>query len=519
MSAATEYANLEGQRSSYITRAERQAKVTIPSLFPKAGETKTEELYTPFQSIGARGVNNLTAKILLSQFPPNSSFFKLSVDDITLEQMTGKDDIRAEVDKSLGKIEKKILFKLETSQFRPTANETIKQLIVAGNACLYFPGLKQSRMFKLNQYVVKRSPNGKLLKGIIKEPTSRLALPKAVRDWIDTKDPAPAALPSADKKLPSTKVEKDDLDLYTVVQLGDDGKYHVHQELKDSVVPGSEGSYVEDKCPYLFLRFNKLDGEDYGRGYVEDYFGDLYTLESLMQAVVSGAIIMSKFIFLVDPAGTTRAEDLAKAENGDFVEGNIEDIKALQTEKQADLTIIFKVVQSIEERLSYAFLLNTAVQRNGERVTAEEIRYMARELEDGLGGVYSVLAQTMQLPLAAILLHTLSEAKEIPKLPDSVEPMIVTGIEALGRGTELQKIDQLLAGAKEIFGDEAIRQYVSVSDYFKRRGTALGIDTGGLIRTEDEVNENNEVDQVNSMGPDAMKAGAALATKAMEQAA
>lgn len=44
-------------------------------------------------------------------------------------------------------------------------------------------------------------------------------------------------------------------------------------------------------------------------------------------------------------------------------------------------------------------LLNSAVQRNGERVTAEEIRYVAGELEDTLGGVYSLLSQELQLSL------------------------------------------------------------------------------------------------------------------------
>ncbi|WP_416142518.1 portal protein [Escherichia coli] len=47
---------------------------------------------------------------------------------------------------------------------------------------------------------------------------------------------------------------------------------------------------------------------------------------------------------------------------------------------------------------------NSAVQRTGERVTAEEIRYVASELEDTLGGVYSILSQELQLPLVRVLL-------------------------------------------------------------------------------------------------------------------
>lgn len=64
---------------------------------------------------------------------------------------------------------------------------------------------------------------------------------------------------------------------------------------------------------------------------------------------------------------------------------------------------------AIESRLSYAFMLNSAVQRSGERVTAEEIRYVANELEDTLGGIYSILSQELQLPLANTLLNILSK--------------------------------------------------------------------------------------------------------------
>lgn len=67
--------------------------------------------------------------------------------------------------------------------------------------------------------------------------------------------------------------------------------------------------------------------------------------------------------------------------------------------------------------MSFAFLLNSAVQRQGERVTAEEIRYVAGELEDTLGGVYSILAQELQLPLAKRLLNQQQAIGAMAQLP------------------------------------------------------------------------------------------------------
>ena len=38
-------------------------------------------------------------------------------------------------------------------------------------------------------------------------------------------------------------------------------------------------------------------------------------------------------------------------------------------------------------------MLQSSVQRDAERVTTEEIRYLAGELEDTLSGIYSILSQ------------------------------------------------------------------------------------------------------------------------------
>ena len=41
-------------------------------------------LHTPWQSVGAKGVNVLASKLMLALFPINTSFFKLQVNDAEL---------------------------------------------------------------------------------------------------------------------------------------------------------------------------------------------------------------------------------------------------------------------------------------------------------------------------------------------------------------------------------------------------------------------------------------------------
>ena len=57
--AKARYANLERDREAYRTRAVRNAKLTIPMIFPDTSDNAFTNYETPYQSIGARGVNNL----------------------------------------------------------------------------------------------------------------------------------------------------------------------------------------------------------------------------------------------------------------------------------------------------------------------------------------------------------------------------------------------------------------------------------------------------------------------------
>ena len=103
-------------------------------------------------------------------------------------------------------------------------------------------------------------------------------------------------------------------------------------------------------------------------------------------------------------------------------------------------------------------------------------------------------------------MEKMSKDKRLPKIPkDIVKPTIVTGVEALGRGNDLNRLDMFLAGANQVVGPQAVTQYLNVSDYFKRRATALGIETEGLIKTEEDIQQAMQQQQMMEM---AQKLGA-----------
>jgi hypothetical protein len=110
----------------------------------------------------------------------------------------------------------------------------------------------------------------------------------------------------------------------------------------------------------------------------------------------------------------------------------------------------------------------------------------------------------------------MSKSKRLPKIPkDIVKPTIVTGVEALGRGNDLNRLDMFLARANQVVGPQAVTQYLNVSDYFKRRATALGIETEGLIKTEEEIQQAMQQQQMMEM---AQKLGAPAVAPAINAA-
>lgn len=490
------YTKLSSVRDVYLDRARKCAKITIPALFMEQGHTPSSTIKTPWQSLGARGVNNLASKLVLALMPVQQPFFRFLVDDKVFREENNP-EARADVERALSKAERIVMQDVDESGDRVVAWEAFKHLIVAGNVLLYEDPDEGLRMIPMERFAVKRDPSGKVLEIIVKETMSPASLPEDLRNKIS---------------LPSDSLKdslEETINVFTYVKREPD-RYVVYQECKGKKIPGTAGHYPLDVCPWYPLRFARIDGEDYGRSYVEEYLGDLKTLEGLNQALTEGAVGGAKLLWLCKPNGTTDPKMLAEAENGDFVEGDVNEVAALQVQKTYDFQTAHQRAQVVEERLSFAFLLNTSIQRNAERVTAEEIRYMAGELEDALGGLYSILTQEFQLPYVKRKILKLEKAKKLPVMPkDVVHPTIITGLEAIGRGHDRTKLVGFMQTLGQTVGYEIAAQYINVSNLIKRLAASDGIDTDGLVRTEQELagqeQQNMQMGLVNRLGPEAVK--------------
>ena len=152
--AKQRYAKLKQDREHFLDRAEVCSELTIPSLITPDGFSNTSKLYNPFQSVGARGVNNLASKLLLLLLPPNSPFFRLKIAGDAKKELEENKEMKTDIEQSLAIIEKEVSAKIETLALRVSVFEALKHLIVGGNVLTYLPKKGNMRVYPLSQYVI-----------------------------------------------------------------------------------------------------------------------------------------------------------------------------------------------------------------------------------------------------------------------------------------------------------------------------------------------------------------------------
>jgi hypothetical protein len=481
--AQSRWKDLEPYRSLYLRRAIDASKLTIPTLIPESDQndswagSRYNSIPSLYQGAGARGVSSLSAKLLLALMPPSQPFFRLTIDkgkvQQYLEQRGGQEEqLLSQLDQALSDLERQVLRRLDQLQARSALFEAVKHLIVGGNALLYI-GAESIRMHTLRSFCVDRDPEGNVTEIVVREQVAERYMPRR-----EPREPG------------ESKEESDDReDVYTHINIDPQrDRVEWYQEYDGEKLAGTAGFSSIETSPWVVLRLRKVAGESYGRGLVEEVLGDLQSLESLSKAVVQGALISAKALFLVNPNGTTRADVLARAENGAIVAGNAADVEALQVQKSSDMSVALQAMQLLERRLSYTFLADEAIQRDAERVTAEEIRLMAESLERGLAGVYSMLSAELQLPLIRRVMHLMEREGDIPPVPKGlVEPQVTTGLEAIGRGNDKQRLTTFLQTVAASIGPEQFLQYINPSELIRRFAAADGIDTAGLVKNDQEL--------------------------------
>lgn len=420
----------KAQDSSVLRKAERFARFTLPSLMAKRVQGTAQVFEGDFQSVGALLVNNLTAKLGTALFPAGRPFFKVTLSEELLRQ-AGTDV--ASIRTGAAELERLSTVQLFKNASLAKLHRAISLAIVTGNFLLYRDQVKQRFLvWNLNSYTVKRNAYGDVDEIILKQDMKFKDLePKLQQEY----------LAKHFQKKPDDNVE-----YYTEIvydRTGDVPIAFIAQSV-DDVSVGDVAEYPEHICPYVAVAWNLAQGEHYGRGYVEDYSSDFHYLSVLSEELALYEIESLSMLNLVDEAAGGVIDDYSEATTGQFVPGKVGSITTYDRGDYNKIGTISARLEEVKQRLSRAFMY-TGHQRDAERVTAEEVRTLAQEAENLLGGAYSVLAEGLQAPLAYLCMYEVAQESDIAALTYGVlsrnyHPEILTGIPALTQAAETQNL-------------------------------------------------------------------------------
>lgn len=461
-----------------IKRAEEFAKMTLPYIMRDPLKGEQADIEHDFQSIGAVLTNNLSAKLVQALFPTGIPFFRSELTDAIKNAAAGEDVDDGVLSAALAQLDRKATARLFMNASLAKLTRVVKLLIITGNALVYRDSAKATMVvWSMQSYSVRRDPTGQWQEIVLKQRFKAGDLDPVYVD----------SLRAAGKNIkPETPV-----DLYTYLTRAKGSVYDICTAVHeiDGVVVGNGGSWPEHLFPYICPTWNLADGDHYGRGHVEDHIGDFAKLSLLSERLGMYEMESLDILNIVNEQAGAVVDDYQDAEMGDYVPGGVNAVSAYERGDYNKITAVNSSLAAVIQRLSMAFMY-TGNTRDAERVTAEEIRQTASEAEATLGGVYSLLAEGFQGPLAYICLSEVSVEILQGLIDKSHKPTIQTGIPALSRSMAVQNLinaAQVIAGFVPAL--KQVDRRFSVTKMVDMVLAAYSVDSSELFQSPEEMAE------------------------------
>lgn len=492
------WSRLEAKKRGLMDRVERYAALTIPKVcLPDGVDIESMDQTHDYQSIGAQAVNHVVNKLMTAMFAPSRPFFRVTEGKATKKSMMEANIPETQLGAILAKMERDGALQLDKMGQRPKLYQACRHLVVTGSALMILDK-DIIRIMGLKYWCVKRNARGEVHTLIIRERLAFDELEEKVKDKLRD------LYHNTDSIVSHYRLIKKTPQGYRMTQHVDE-----HELGNDFAM-----RWTEAKMPYRVLSWDLADESDYATGLVEEYIGDFEAASVLSEAVVTGAVVGTEFRWVANPSGMTSIEDFRNSVNGDVIPGNAKDVNAISPPVGEAVKIAQAVNQGYEQRIARGFLMGSAVTRQAERVTAEEIRLTAMELESSFGGVYSALAPSMQGPIALWMLS----AADTPIAGTDLGVLVLTGLDALSRNGDLENLKQAiltLGGLMQV--PEQLQNRIKWEDLAEFVGQGCGVDLKRFVMDDATYQQVVAQQQAQAGAAEAATAGATASAEAQAQ--
>jgi hypothetical protein len=444
------YEELAVNREQVIQKARDLARISLPSEFPPEGYRPGDNLKPPNQSINARGLVNLSSRIMLTALPPGLPILKYNIIEHRLRKDFEADPkLYAMTLLALARREVAIRQRMEDTTTRTAYGELDMQLLLAGNALWRHITINSPSVHKMTDYVVKRNSVGEQLKVILKLTISLSDVDLETRGFIENVRQSLAKRDTTSDEVVIECCQK-------VHRVSKTERVWLYwEEYEGELIPGTDVQTAYDAPPLYAAWLKPNYGFDWGTSYCQLYEGDMYIVENDNGSLNDASEAAALTWLFVRPGGVTSKRVLEKAENLKIMHGDAADITTFRLEKGSDFNFVVSKTERAERRLGQAFLLVSAIQRQGERVTKEEWVQMVGELNQAMGGLYATFAQG---PGKAVITRFIALAEdeddELVPLPKGVIRIApITGLDAMAIDEEARNLEEALTVAREVLGD------------------------------------------------------------------
>jgi hypothetical protein len=472
MEISHRFKKLDALRTSKLERSRYFAALSVPTLLPPEGWTEQEALPQPFSSVATKGVTSMASRMLSALLPLNDMpFFKFELE-------TGVEP-DADIYSYLDALSYQVFNKLSSANLRETIYQALQHLIVVGDILVVMDDDFNFRLIRLDRYVCRRDVYGQIDELIFIEYQS---IPE------EEDDPT-----TADSYMTDSSEKKGYKKIYVRSTRNEDGTWDIEKQDEEGKIIDSG---VYKVLPYIALRWSSVAGENYGRSHIEDNIGDIKALEAFTEGLIYGVTASSLFWMAVDPAGMTELDDITSVPTGAWVparQGEVFTISPAET-MSPQIQATQQGVNILRQELGKAFLMDSASMPQGDRVTATAVRMIGQELEHVLGGAFSSIARELMRPIVqrAMFLMIADGAiderlKEMFEKDGLLDIEIVTGLQALSRDSDLQKLMQMGEMVRNL-PEQAMAMF-KWDSYGKALITALGFAPDTWIKSEDQVKE------------------------------
>tara|TARA_R100000808_G_scaffold15607_2_gene35916 strand:+ start:5640 stop:7256 length:1617 start_codon:yes stop_codon:yes gene_type:complete len=490
------WSKLDSDRQGTLEQARLAALLTKPYVLPPKDQKANETLPPNFQSRGARGINNVGSRLTLALYPNGLPFMAFTLDPEVVNSQTIDPQIVQMAQQEMFLYARKLMASLEQQSmrlemedhrrqlsFRAHKARTIDQILITGDTLEYMQPNYQMQLYRRDMYVTARDGAGNILFHVIREKIDAASLEPAMfaRTGLDQ-----------DHRRNPDPTERI-VDRYCWVNWDyASRKWLVRHEVNDKIILESE----EAVTPYFSTTFELVEGEDYGRGFVESMvMGDLRSLDEMEMRRLDLLALATNWKIVKDRASMVADDSLLSATGsiitGARVDGGVvQDIATLSHGDPRDFALLTAGIQDKRADTGKSMLVESEAVRNAERVTTFEIQRNVTEINSILGGLYIPIADEQHMKMTARLSwqynrdHGIALPQDLTGRP-SVQMKSLTGLSALNDAANAEKLLSGLAILQQL-GEPALGM-IDMNVMTRLLLREVGIHEPGLIKTDEQL--------------------------------